>query len=260
MYMGRVLLSPILFLEYTMNKIFANIIIILLCILIAGCRTNVYDIDMIYINGGSFHMGSDDVEADSDEQPVHPVEVKDFYLSKYEVTQRLWKAVMIHNPSHNRGLDFPVENVSWDDCQKFIEKLNRITGKSYRLPTEEEWEYAASISYKNISKENITTYAWCRKSIEQQTRTNITSHKVGSLKSDSLGLCDIVGNVNEWCANSYDSLSYINGFSQESDEKVFRGGCFANEDIFLRITNRNHINRHTRHYTLGFRLAMDIVP
>ena len=75
-----------------------------------------------------------------------------------------------------------------------------------------------------------------------------------------MGIYDIIGNVNEWCSDSYDSLSYLNGFSKESDEKVFRGGCFANEKKYLRPTNRNHIDRHTNHFTLGLRLAMDANP
>jgi formylglycine-generating enzyme required for sulfatase activity len=239
-----------------MNKLVAHLLIVHLCFLLVGCK-NVLDIDMIYVPGGSFLMGSNEAEADSDESPIHIVHVKDFYIGKYEVSQELWKAVMMRDPSRNRGLDFPVENVSWDDCQKFIEKLNRITGKKYRLPTEEEWEYVASKSYKKIKDEDITSYAWCRKSFGKATRDNITSQKIGSLKADSLGIYDLIGNVNEWCSNSYDSLSYLNGFSQENDEKVFRGGCFANEAKHLRPTNRNHINRYTRHYTLGFRLAMD---
>ena len=241
----------------TMNRFAINLIIVLLSCLLVGCKKDVYDIDMIYIAGGTYMMGCDDETADPDEQPVHSVTVKDFYIGKYEITQEQWKTVMRHDPAYHRALKYPVEDVSWDDCQKFIQKLNSITGKNYRLPTEEEWEYVASISYKNIKKEDLTSYAWCRGSYGERTRKNITSQKVGSLKPDIWGIYDIIGNVNEWCSNSYDSLSYQNGFSQESDEKVFKGGCFANEENYLRPTNRNHIDRHTRHYTLGLRLAMD---
>lgn len=239
-----------------MNKIFENIIIVQLCFLLIGCK-DVYNIDMVYISGGSFLMGSEAAEADLDERPIHSVNVKDFYLSKYEVTQELWMTVMGRNPSHHRGPDFPVENVSWDDCLLFIDKLNHITGLSYRLPTEEEWEYVATLNYKDLEHKDITSYAWCLASFGNQVR-NITTQKVGKLKSGSLGIYDIIGNVNEWCSNSYDSLSYHNGFARESDEKVFRGGCFANEEMkYLSHTNRNHINRYTKHFTLGLRLAMD---
>lgn len=242
-----------------MNKLLANFFIAQLCIIILGCK-NAYDIDMVYISGGSYLMGSEEINADSDERPIHAVNVNDFYIGRYEVTQKQWKAVMGHDPSHHRGLDYPVENVSWDDCQKYIEKLNKITGKNYRLPTEEEWEYVASQSYKKIAKEAISSYVWWRGSFKVQTPYKMTSQKVGSLKSDDYGLYDIIGNVNEWCYDSYDSLSYLNGFPCETDEKVFRGGCFANDENYLSPTNRNHINRYTRHYTLGLRLAMDAIP
>ena len=243
-----------------MKKNILYILIVQLCFVHSGCRHNVYEIDMVHIPGGDFLMGSVDSDADPDEAPVHPVYVNDFYIGKYEVTQRQWKAVMSHDPAYHRGLDYPVECVSWEDCQKFIRKLNAITGLTYRLPTEEEWEYVASISYKNMDKRNITSYAWCLKSVEKLSRTNIISHEVGSLKPDVWGIYDIIGNVNEWCSNSYDSLSYQKGFSSESDEKVFRGGCFGNVDKFLKPTNRNHADKYTRHYSFGFRLARDITP
>ena len=230
-----------------------------LCFILAGCKNDVYDIDMVYISGGFFLMGSNEIEADADENPIHSVNVKDFYLSRYEVTQDLWKTVMGRNPSQHRGPDFPVENVSWDDCQTFINKLNNITGLKYRLPTEAEWEYVASMLYKNIQKEDINKYAWNLGSFGNQIH-KVSSQEVGSLKSDSWGIYDIIGNINEWCADSYDSLSYLKGFSQESDEKVFKGGCFANKEKFLRPQNRNHANMYTRHYTLGLRLAMDVIP
>lgn len=239
-----------------MKRFFVYQFLILFLIALDSCKTDIYDIEMVHVTGGSFQMGSDAIEADIDEQPIHTVNVKDFYLSKYEVTQGLWKAVMGHNPSYHKGFHRPVENVSWDDCQKFIEKLNRITGLSYRLPTEEEWEYAACASADNIREQNIASFAWCIDSFGSQKRRASTQN-VGMLEPNSLGIYDLIGNVNEWCSNSYDSLSYKNGFSRESEEKVFRGGCFANEMKFLRPANRNHINRYTRHYTLGFRLAMD---
>ncbi len=243
-----------------MNNTNTFLIIVAFCFALLSCKHKVYDVDMVYIPSGDFLMGSEDVDADLDERPIHSVHVKEFYLGKYEVTQKLWKAVMVYDPAYHRGLDYPVECVSWDDCQKFIKKLNQITGKNYRLPTEAEWEYVASMSYKKMEKEKFTSYVWCLKSVEKPSRNNITSHKVGSLKSDCWGIYDLIGNVNEWCADSYNSLAYQNNCQQESDIKVFKGGCFANEEKFLRPANRNHINRYTRHYTLGLRLAMDVTP
>lgn len=245
----------------------SNLKTFILCIIffsLVGCKHGVYDIDMVYIPSGDFLMGSDAVDADPDERPIHSVHVKDFYIGKYEVTQELWKTVMGRNPSQHRGPKFPVENVSWDDCQKFINKLNGLTGLKYRLPSETEWEYVASMYCKQTEGVDIKSYAWYLGSFEDQRfnqrRSNIFTQEVGSLKFDCMGIYDIIGNVNEWCSDSYDSLSYLHGVYLESDEKVFRGGCFANEERFLRPTNRNHIDRHTNHFTLGLRLAMDANP
>ncbi len=203
-------------------------------------------------------MGSEetDADADPDERPIHSVHVNSFYMGKYEVTQKLWTAVMGSNPSQHRGPYLPVENVSWDDCQKFIEKLNSLTGMNYRLPTEAEWEYVATMYSKKTKGVDVKLYAWYLGSFGNQLRY-ASSQKVGSLKFDSLDIYDIIGNVNEWCSDSYDSLSYSHGCTVESNEKVFKGGCFANQENFLRPRNRNHIDRYTRHFTLGFRLAMD---
>lgn len=239
-----------------MKRFFVYPFLILFLIALDSCKTDIYDIEMVHVTGGSFQMGSDAIEADIDEQPIHTVTVKDFYLSKYEVTQGLWKAVMGHNPSYHKGLNRPVENVSWDDCQKFINKLNSITGLHYRLPTEKEWEYAVGDFWYNIDRKDIVSYAWYIESFGDNKR-RASSQNVGSLKPNQLGIYDLIGNINEWCSDSYDSLAYKNGFSTDTEEKVFRGGCFANEMKFLRPTNRNHINKYTRHYTLGFRLAMD---
>lgn len=255
-----VLLSPLNFFDHFMNKIKAFSLYITLCFILVGCKNDVYDIDMIYISGGDFMMGSEDADADLDERPIHSVYIKDFYIGKYEVTQDQWKAVMGRNLSQHRGSNLPVTNVSWDDCQKFIEKLNSITGLSYRLPTEAEWEYVASMYCEKTKGVDIKSYAWYLGSFEQQRRSNVFPQEVGSLNFDSMGIYDIIGNVNEWCSDSYDSLSYLNGFSHESDEKVFRGGCYANQENYLRPTNRNHIDRHIKHFTLGFRLAMDATP
>ena len=234
-------------------------IIVLLILVGAGCKKNVLDIEMVYISGGMFLMGSEQEEADQDERPIHEVYVRDFYLGKYEVTQAQWKAVMMRNPSYKRHPNLPVESVSWDECQQFINRLNKLTGKQYRLPTEEEWEYVAYRGFQSVQQNEMPLYAWCKDSYEEQTRTNLVSHKVGMLRPNKLGIYDQIGNVHEWCANSYDSLSYIHGITHDNDEKVFRGGCFLSENKYIRLANRNHTHRDTRHYTLWLRLAMDVL-
>lgn len=228
-----------------------------LCFILLGCKNDIYDIEMVHISGGDFLMGSEEADADPDEHPIHTVHVENFYIGKYEVTQELWQAVMGRNHSQHRGKNHPVTNVSWDECQRFIERLNKATGLRYRLPTEAEWEYVASMYCQKTKGVDIKSYAWYLGSFEPQRCSNIYPQEVGLLKFDSMGIYDIIGNVNEWCADSYDSLSYSNGYSQESYEKVFRGGCFANQEHFLRHTNRNHVGKHTKHFTLGLRLAMD---
>ena len=101
---------------------------------------------MVYVEGGTFTMGctaEQGGECDSDEKPVHSVTLSGYYIGETEVTQALWKAVMGNNPSYSKGDNLPVEEVSWEDCQTFIRKLNSLTGRTFRLPTEAEWEYAA---------------------------------------------------------------------------------------------------------------------
>ena len=104
--------------------------------------------EMVKIPGGSFNMGCtdpNDTDADANEKPAQKRTVSDFYMGKYEVTQKLWFAVMNSNPSTTINDNYPVNNVSWDDCQLFIQRLNAITGRNFRLPTETEWEYAAKV-------------------------------------------------------------------------------------------------------------------
>ncbi|MBR0324280.1 MAG: SUMF1/EgtB/PvdO family nonheme iron enzyme, partial [Bacteroidales bacterium] len=121
-----------------------------------------------------------------------------FYIGKYEVTQAEWKAVMGTNPSRHKGDNLPVENVTWFDCQEFIRKLNELTGKQFRLPTEAEWEYAArggkhSYGAKYAGDNDIDNVAW------YGDNSNNTTHPVGLKRPNELGLYDMTGNVQEWC-------------------------------------------------------------
>lgn len=186
---------------------------------------------MVYIEGGSFQMGSEDVEADDDEVPVHEVQIKNFYIGKYEITQAQWKNIMGKNPSYFRGDDFPVECVSWEDVQRFIKRLNAKTGKHYRLPTEAEWEYAAkggnlSKNYKYSGSDTLQEIAWY---IEN---SDSLSHICGNKQPNELGIHDMCGNVHEWCSNRYDSLSYTGNILKNQSilvEYVFRGGSWLSK-------------------------------
>lgn len=162
---------------------------------------------MIRVEGGTFTMGATPEqggEPRSDEKPAHDVTLSTFYICQTEVTQELWQAVMGSNPSPYSGTNLPVSNISWDNCQEFISNLNQITGKTFRLPTEAEWEYAArggnkSQGYKYAGSNNVDEVAWY---------SSNTTHTVATKMPNELGLYDMSGNVWEWCQDFYSSLYY----------------------------------------------------
>ena len=154
--------------------------------------------EMVYVAGGEFEMGRKDAEAEDWEKPVHKVILSPFFMSKYLVTQELWESVMGDNPSSFKGTDRPVEKVSWNDAQVFVEKLNVQTGKQYRLPTEAEWEYAArggkrSMGFLYAGSDKLKEVGWYDANSGNET------HPVGQLLGNELGIYDLSGNVWEWC-------------------------------------------------------------
>lgn len=187
---------------------------------------------MVAVKGGTFTMGAtyDDAEVDAevDEEPAHKVTLSDYYIGQTEVTQALWEAVMGSNPSNHKGDNLPVENVSWDDCQVFIQKLNQLTGKQFRLPTEAEWEYAArggrkSRDYKYAGDDYIGSVAW------YSGNSGYETHPVATKQANELGIYDMSGNVWEWCSDWFggdqsSSQSDPQGPSSGS-RRVYRGGC-----------------------------------
>ena len=187
-------------------------------------------IDMVRVEAGTFTMGATPEMEDpwDDEKPAHQVTLtNDYYIGKYEVTQALWKAVMGKKPSKFKGDNLPVEQVSWNDCQEFISKLNRITGKTFRLPTEAEWEYAARGGKKSRGNQysgsnNLSDVAWYLDNSGEKT------HAVGTKQPNELGIYDMSGNVYEWCQDwkgSYSSSSQVNPTGANSGStRVFRGG------------------------------------
>lgn len=189
---------------------------------------------MVAVKGGTFTMGAtyDDAEVDAevDEEPAHEVTLSDYYIGQTEVTQALWEAVMGSNPSNHKGDNLPVENVSWDDCQVFIQKLNQLTGKQFRLPTEAEWEYAArggrkSQGYKYAGDDYIGSVAW------YSGNSGYETHPVATKQANELGIYDMSGNVWEWCSDwfgGYQSSSQSDPQGPSSgSRRVYRGGCYS---------------------------------
>ena len=220
-------------------------------------------IDMVKVEAGTFMMGATSEMQNPYfiEKPVHQVTLtNDYYMGKYEVTQALWKAVMGRNPSRFKGVNLPVEQVSWKDCQKFISKLNSMTGRKFRLPTEAEWEYAArggrkSKGYQYSGSSDISDVAWYLRN-----GVGITTQPVGTKQANELGLYDMSGNVWEWCQDrygSYDSLSQTNPTGAVSgSRRVFRGGNFFYDAKDCRSSTRNFGAPGERNFFLGFRLVL----
>lgn len=217
---------------------------------------------MVGVQGGTFTMGAtaeQGGEADSDEKPAHQVIVSSFAIGQTEVTQELWEAVMGSNPNNWKGSKLPVEEVSWDDCQEFIKKLNALTGQNFRLPTEAEWEYAArggsqSRGYKYSGSNTIDDVAWYDGNSGRQT------HDVATKQPNELGLCDMSGNVWEWCQDWYGN--YTEGVQVDpagptsGSRRVNRGGSWDFSAGCCRVANRNGGDAGRRNDYLGFRLAL----
>lgn len=224
---------------------------------------------MIAVEGGTFMMGAadDDSDAYSDEKPRHQVTLNSFAIGETEVTQALWEAVMGSNPSSNRGPNLPVEQVSRDDCKVFLNKINQLTGKHFRLPTEAEWEYAASggrssKGYKYAGSDIINDVAW------YDNNSDGITHQVAQKQANELGLYDMSGNVWEFCQDYWDSNYY--SISPEnnpcntipSSAYVMRGGAIGNIRRFCRVSFRadqvllvNNIPVDSN-WDMGFRLVM----
>lgn len=220
---------------------------------------------MILVKGDTYVMGATLLQGgeNKDEQVTHNVTLGDFYICTTQVTQELWNAIIGNNPSKIKDKNLPVTNVSWNDCQDFIKRLNDITGMKFRLPTEAEWEFAARggqtgklNGYKYSGSNTITNIMWYSKNSGNRP------HEVSSKQSNELGLFDMSGNVWEWCSDwyaSYDtSLSFnpkgpINGI-----EKVCRGGSFMSEAKECRVSIREKDLPNEISEDVGFRIVLSI--
>ncbi len=217
------------------------------------------NLEMVFVEGGTFQMGSN--EGDTYKKPEHSVTLSDFLIGKTEVTQKQWRVVMGNDPSRFSNCDnCPVEQVSWNDIQEFIKKLNQKTEKNYRLPTESEWEYAAkggnkSKGYSYSGSNSIEDVAWYKDNSGSQT------HPVRQKQPNELGLFDMTGNVWEWCSD-WDGSDYhqsspsLNPKGASSGSyRVDRGGSWNDDGLFCRTANRTDNNPGNRYGTIGFRLV-----
>ena len=219
-------------------------------------------IEMVKVEAGTFMMGatSEMKNPYDDEKPVHQVTLtNDYYMGKYEVTQALWQVVMGKNPSYFKGDNLPVNYVRWKDCQRFISKLNSMTGRKFRLPTEAEWEYAArggkkSRGYQYSGSSNISDVAWYDGNSGDKT------HPVGTKQANELGIYDMTGNVLEWCQDwygSYYSSSQTNPTGATSGSRhVNRGGSWHSNVRRSSSSCRYGVIYVDRDLDLGFRLAL----
>ena len=253
-----------------------------------------YD-DMVYVEGGTFLMGAQtsssssanyDSDANSNESPVHSVTLSSYYIGKYEVTQQLWEYVMNYtgavadgtilsavasdpwlddsNPSstYGKGDYYPAYYVSYEDIvNHFIPRLNKITGKTYRLPTEAEWEYAArggnqSKGYKYSGSNTVGDVAW-------YAANSSSIHQVGTKQANELGIYDMSGNVSEWCSDWYGS-NYYSSSSQTNptgptsgSNRVLRGGSWDCNAQSCRVSNRYYYHPSDRYRMHGFRLVCE---
>jgi formylglycine-generating enzyme required for sulfatase activity len=211
----------------------------------------------VKVEGGTFVMGDKD---EMDAVP-HEVELSTYYMQSNEVTQELWVSVMgnYHNveaPQNN----IPMYSVSWEDCQEFIKKLNAITGKKYRLPTEAEWEYAArggkkSNGYKYSGSDNLDELSW------HHNNSGDKPHPVAGKKPNELGIYDMSGNVIEWCNDWYEenlgTAKRKNPQGPKDGEfKIQRGGAYNTIFVSDLVFMRSHAFPTTDYSNMGFRLAL----
>ncbi len=233
--------------------------------------------EFVRVGGGCFQMGNGfDDGGGPAEIPVHEVCLDDFYISRYEVSQGDWTAVMESNPSRRSacGEFCPVDSVSWNDVQEFLRKLNdttpRATPSPYRLPTEAEWEYAARSGGKKQKyagrDDDLNRIAWYVRNAFEQGPASTGTHPRGLKEPNGLGLYDMTGNAWEWTNDWYDETWYASSprdnptGPSSGEDRVLRGGSFANGPFDLRATYRNHLPPDFRGDSKGFRIARSATP
>ena len=253
-------------------------------ILLSGCVTdnskdsaleqefsNSIGIDFALISAGEFYMGSDSTPIVAFDDPLHEVSIKNaFYMGKYEVTQEQWEDVMGNNPSFFEGENLPVEQVSWNDAQEFISKLNQMEDTDkYRLPTETEWEYACKagnntdFSFTNEATD-LNEYGWSDSYGWCAINANKTTHSVGEKKANAWGLYDMHGNVWEWVQDNWHDTyenAPVDGTAWEdesSSNRVGKGGSWMDGPNICKSAFRGSLDAESTSNVLGFRIVKEI--
>lgn len=215
-------------------------------------------LEMVWVEGGCFRMGSDRSDAFSYEKPVHSVLLNGFWIGKYEVTQVQYHSIMDTNPAYWKSDDLPVDHVRWNDCHKFINALNSTIGNQeivFQLPSEKQWEYAArggskSGGFKYSGSNEPDLVAWNSRNSEKKT------HPVGSKLPNELGIYDMSGNLREWCENTfYKDYSSKEQLDHKYDYRVLRGGGWFDLEQRCRVTDRSWQNSENYNSAMGFRLV-----
>lgn len=257
-----------------MNHKFISLLVLLYCI--SNIVARAQDTKTLYLGKdsipmqfvkipkGAFEMGSKEGAGffQKDELPLHPVRIsQDFYIGKYEVTQAVWESIMPYNPSVFLHPQKPIDMVSWNDCQEFIQKLNQLGLGTFRMPTEAEWEYACKLGDTDYWDEKGNVIPWkLEKYAHFHSRAEGKSHLVGDKLSNRLGVYDMAGNVWEWCSDW--KGVYEEGLQTDPQgpktgvRKIIRGGSWFNEPEALRPANRNAHKPHEVFTNIGLRLVL----
>ena len=233
-------------------------------------RDSVTGMVFVKVPGGAFDMGchsGNAGECNGDEKPVRTVRLKGFWMGRHEVTQHQWKRIMGNNPSViNKGDDYPVEKVSWDDVQAFIQKLNRQTEGKYRLPSEAEWEYACRAGGEPIKFGTVTgslnrrtaNYGTDKCCKGDSSDGHMYTAPVGSYDANALGVYDMSGNVWEWVQDKYAGYGNVGAdnpvYEGSGADRVIRGGSWYYVSSYLRCSIRNRYQPSGSFNSLGFRL------